>query len=279
MRSFSTPSRAAAPPNTAARASRRSGCGRGGTTSLGEQLGEPSGPRADTPASPRFAAVAAALRSAPVASDRRARSSRWPGVPSNWPRVRSGVVGHAWTVAELPPIERVPLFSRCPECGKPFRGTTSWKPGSTEYRTAALPLVRHYRPVAPAAREQGVGLDALMTDAADDEQWLAKIRRASVPRRWCCLIPPLTVVAHRIAHGARSVAPRCRIGGTMAKADQQLDETTTERRGGGRYPSRKGRAAAITRGAASSGSCTTRNSARRRCSVSWARGTVSPARH
>ncbi len=40
---------------------------------------------------------------------------------------------------ELPPIERVPLFSRCPECGKPFRATTSWRPGSQTPKTTRCP--------------------------------------------------------------------------------------------------------------------------------------------
>lgn len=50
---------------------------------------------------------------------------------------------------ELPPIDRVPLFSLCPECARPFRGVTSWKPGSPATRAMRCPWcganVRLYR--------------------------------------------------------------------------------------------------------------------------------------
>ena len=40
---------------------------------------------------------------------------------------------------ELPPIDVVPLFTRCPECGRPFRGVTSWRRGSPPYRDQRCP--------------------------------------------------------------------------------------------------------------------------------------------
>lgn len=38
-----------------------------------------------------------------------------------------------------PPIENVPVFARCPDCGQGFRGTICWAPQRPAYRRNRCP--------------------------------------------------------------------------------------------------------------------------------------------